>query len=91
MTAYDLHQHHKDSSGQRRSAFNIPEGCMLKKLISVMHEQLWHSVCVWKEKHDGTLNWTSLMDPDKLKLLKHLPRKFNICQPIDMVSDVQAL
>lgn len=45
-----------------------------------------------ERKNDGTINWTYLMGPDKLKLLKRLPSKLdNTCHPTDMVSDAQAL
>jgi len=48
--------------------------------------RMWHD-----NDKDKKLNWTSLMGPDKLKLLKLLPDKLYDCQPDDMASDVADL
>ena len=52
---------------------------------------------MWYDKNDSdkdkNLNWTSLMGPEKLKLLKFLPGKLrnDNCQPHDMASEVAEL
>ena len=40
---------------------------------------------------DGTVEWLSLLGPDKLKLLKNLPDKFIGYQPSDVVKLTQKL
>jgi len=93
VTAYDLLKHHElqqTTLGRRRFTFNALEGPMLKKLIAVINScgVQFH---IWKEGNDGALSWTSLMGPDKLKLLERLPDELKFCHPIEMVSEVQAL
>lgn len=93
VTSYDLQQHHElqqAATGRRRSTLNVLEGRMLNKLIAVING-CGVQFRIWKEHNDGALNWTSLMGPDKLKLLKELPGKLQFCHPIAMVSDVQSL
>ena len=93
IAAYDLLKRHKllqTTSGRKRYPFNTLEGPMLKKLIAVINNcgVQFH---IRKESNDDTLSWTSLMGPDKLKLLTKLPDELKFCHPIDMVSVVQAL
>ena len=71
------------------------EGNMLNELVKVMNDcqvqfKLW--LDKEKEKDKEKLHWTSLMGPNKLKLLKKLPNKLNeTCQPKDMVQDIKDL
>lgn len=90
VVAFDIHQHYE--AGCRRNVLNVLEGSMLTKLKTVMNS-CGIPFRIWKEKNtNGALNWTSLMGPDKLKLLRKLPSKLNsTCHPTEMVSDVQAL
>jgi len=93
VAAFDLQQHHQmqlAAAGHCRSTLNVLEGRMLSKLISVINS-CGIQFRIWKENNNGELNWTSLMSPGKLKLLKELPDKLKFCHPMDMVSDVQAL
>jgi len=89
VSAYDHHQHHMQLLGCCRSVFNILDGAMLQKLITTINS-CGMQFRIWKE-NDATVNWTSLMGPDKLKLLRQLPDKLNTCHPEDMISDVQTL
>ena len=43
------------------------------------------------EQADGSMEWPSLLGPDKLKLLKNLPKEFTNCQPAEMAKDVKKL
>lgn len=92
VTAYDQHQHeHMQQLGHRRSVFNKLDGAMLRKLITSINS-CGVQFRMWKERNGATLNWTSLMGPDKLKLLRQLPDKLNNnCHPENMISDVQTL
>jgi len=40
---------------------------------------------------NGSLEWTSLVGPDKLKVLKSLPPNFSQCQPSDIHKLVENL
>lgn len=91
VTSFDLYQHHRDQvqhADRRCRALDILEGPMLKKLIAAINScgVAFH---VWKD--DKTLKWPSLMGPQKLKLLEHLPAKLTSCHPVEMVPDVQTL
>ena len=43
------------------------------------------------EQGDGSMEWPSLLGPDKIKLVKQLPDEFSNCQPAEMAEDVQKL
>lgn len=93
VTAYDLQQHHELQqavSSRSCNNLNVLEGQMLNKLIAVINS-CGVQFRIWKEGNNGALNWTSLMGPDKLRLLEKLPDKLKFCHPVAMVSDVQAL
>ena len=90
--AYDKQYHHRHRTSRR--AYKILEGEMIQKLQASINDcgvvfRMWHD----KDDNDKDkkLNWTSLMGPDKLKLLKLLPDKLHDCQPDDMASDVADL
>ena len=88
VTAYDQHQHVQTQ--HHRSAFNKLDGAMLQTLMIAINS-CGVQFRVWKERNGAALNWTSLMGPDKLKLLKQLPDKLNTCHPENMILDVQTL
>jgi len=95
-TAYDRQQHQiaQRSRHKRLPAYKMLDGDMLNKLIVAINDcgvtfKMWFD----KEDHekDKSLKWTSLMGPDKIKLLKALPEKLDSCQPSDMAKDVADL
>ena len=88
VTQYDQHEHAQ--SGGRHSVLNKLDGAMFQKLITAINS-CGVQFKVWEERDSAALNWTSLMGPDKLKLLKKFPDKLNTCHPEDMISDLQAL
>jgi len=55
--------------GHHGSAFNKLDIAMLKKLITAMNS-CGVQFRIWKERNDATLNWKSLMSPDKLNLIR---------------------
>ena len=93
LTAYDYKQHCMQLSGCRRprTVFNMLNGAMLQKLITAINS-CGVQFRIWKEiDNTGALNWTSLMGPDKLILLRQLHDKLSTCHPHEMISDVQTL
>ena len=90
VTEYDNHQHYIQQSGRRRTVFNPLDGAMLQNLLTAINS-CGVQFRIWKEKNGTKLDWTSLMGPDKLKLLKQLPDKLSTCHPEDMILDVQTL
>ena len=90
VLAYDHHQHQIQQSGRRRTIFNPLHGAMLQNLLTAINS-CGVQFRIWKEKNGTKLDWTSLMGPDKLKLLKRLPDKLNTCHPEEMILDVQTL
>ncbi|XP_065895016.1 uncharacterized protein [Dysidea avara] len=90
--AYDKQYHHTHRTSRR--AYKILEGAMIQKLLASINDcgvvfKMWHDKD--DSDKDKKLNWTSLMGPDKLKLLKLLPDKLQDCQPDDMASHVADL
>ena len=63
-----------------RGSEDIFKGPMLMKLIKAINDCGVKFTLIKKE---GKLEWTSLVGPDKLKVLKKLPKFFHDCQPPD--------
>lgn len=85
-TTYDRHQHTLSHS---RSSYKAIDGQMVNNLVTAMNKCGVH-FCLY-EQRDGSMEWPSLLGPDKIKLLKHLPNEFPDCQPTEMVRDLQNL
>lgn len=85
-TSYDKHQH---TLSRSRSSFKAMDGQMLNNLVMAINKCGVH-FCLYEED-DGSMDWPSLLGPDKIKLLKQLPKEFTYCQPTEMVKDVQKL
>ena len=80
--AYDKHQ--RRVLGIQRS-YKALDGLMLKNLISAIRNcEVYFNV--YEDEQDGTVECPSLLGPDKMKLLKHLPDKLVGCQPTEMVK-----
>ena len=83
---YDKHQHRVLGI---RCSYKVLDGPLLNNLILAIRDcGVYFNVY---ENKDGTVEWPSLLGPDKLKLLKNLPDKFIGCQPSDMVKLTQKL
>ena len=95
-TAYDRQQHHiaQRSRRKRLPAYKVLDGDMLNKLIEAIND-CGVTFKMWFDRDDSekdkSLNWTSLMGPDKIKLLQGLPEKLHSCQPTDMAKDIADL
>jgi len=96
--ACDRYEHHFQAEsrhrGGRLKVYKTLEGNMLTNLLAAINAchvqfKMWLEK---EEKDKEKLKWTSLMGPDKRKLLKTLPDNLNeTCQPKDMVKDVKKL
>ena len=83
---HDKHQHRV--LGIRRS-YKALDGPLLSNLILAIRScGIYFNA---KENDDGTVDWPSLLGPDKIKLLKRLPGKLVGCQPTEMVKPTQKL
>ena len=80
--AYDKHQYRVL---RIQHAYKVLDGPMLNDLMTV-----GANFNVYEEK-DGTIEWPSLLGPDKIKLLKNLPDNLVGCQPENMVQPTQKL
>jgi len=83
---YDKHQHRLQ---RIRHAYKVIDGTLMTKLIAAIRE-CGVSFNVYEDE-SGKVDWTSLLGPDKLKLLKILPDKLTDCQPPEMVQSIQKL
>lgn len=83
---YDRHQHRLSHC---RCSYKALDGLMLNNLMTAIRKCGVY-FCLY-EQGDGTMEWPSLLGPDKIKLLKQLPREFTNCQPPEMATDVQKL
>ena len=86
VLAYDRHQHRLSRS---RSSYKALDGPMLNNLMTAI-KKCGVYFCLY-EQEDGTMEWPSLLGPDKIKLLKQLPKEFKNCQPAEMATDVEKL
>ena len=86
VLAYDRHQHRLSCS---RSSYKALNGPMLNNLVMSIRK-CGVCFCLY-EQADGSMEWPSLLGPDKLKLLKNLPKEFTNCQPAEMAKDVKKL
>jgi len=83
---YDKHQHWLQ---RIKHAYTVIDGTLMTKLIAAIR-QCGVSFTVYEDE-SGKVEWTSLLGPDKLKLLKNLPDKLADCQPPEMVQSIQKL
>jgi len=72
VLAYDRHQHRLSHS---HSSYKALDGHMLNNLVMSIRKCGVY-FCLYKQG-DGTMEWPSLLGPDKIKLLKQLPSEFN--------------
>ena len=87
VRAYDKHQHRVLGM---RCSYKALDGPMLANLIMAIHNcGVYFNV--YEDEQDRTVEWPSLLGPDKMKLLKHLPDKLVGCQPTEMVKPTQKL
>ena len=86
VLAYDRHQHRLSRSHR---SFKPLDGPMLNNLVMSIRKCGIY-FCLY-EQADGSMEWPSLLGPDKIKLLKQLPNEFGNCQPAEMAEDVQQL
>ena len=82
--AYDKHQHRVR---RIRCSYKVLDGPLLSKLILAIRECGVH----FNVYENETVEWPSLLGPDKIKLLKLLPDKLAGCQPPEMVKPTQNL
>ena len=69
---------------------DVLKGPMLKKLHSAING-CGVKFNITKKDKDSKLEWTSLVDPDKLKVLREFPKAFHECQPADIADKVKTL
>ena len=85
-SAYDRNQHMVSGT---RGSYKVLDGPLIKNLISAIRDcGVYFNIYV---NEDETVEWPSLLGPDKIKLLKQLPDKLVNCQPTDMVKLTQKL
>ena len=85
VLAYDRHQH---KLSRIRRSFKPPDGPMLNNLVMSIRKCGVY-FCLYPQE-DGTMEWPSLLGPDKIKLLKKLPTEFGNCQLAEIAKDVHA-
>ena len=86
VLAYDRHQHRLSCC---RRSFKPLDGPMLNNLVMSIRKCGVY-FCLF-EKENGKMEWPSLLGPDKIKLLKHLPKEFAKCQPAEVAKAVEQL
>ena len=84
---YDKHQHRVLGI---RCSYKVLDGPLLNKLILTIRDCGVH-FNIYEDKQNGSVEWPSLLGPDKIKLLKLLPDKLAGCQPPEMVKPTQKL
>jgi len=94
--AFDRNEHHTQARTHNRGRLKVHkilDGKMLTNLANAINAcHITFKLWLEKDKEKEKLHWTSLMGPDKRKLLKDLPFKLNEnCQPKEMLDDVKQL
>ena len=85
-SAYNRNQHMVSGT---RGSYKVLDGPLIKNLISAIRDcGVYFNIYV---NEDETVEWPSLLGPDKIKLLKQLPDKLVGCQLTDMVKLTQKL
>ena len=84
---YDKHQHRVL---RIRCSYKVLDGPLISKLILAIRE-CGVNFNVYEDKETKSVEWPSLLGPDKLKLLKLLPAKLAGCQPPEIVKPTQKL
>ena len=84
---YDKHQHRVL---RIRRSYRVLDGPLLSKLILAIRDCGVH-FNVYENTENESVEWPSLLGPDKIKLLKLLPAKLAGCQPPEMVKPTQKL
>ena len=86
VQSYDRNQHMVSG---RQGSYKVLDGLLIKNLIAAIRDCGIHFTIY--DNEDETVEWPSLLGPDKIKLLKHLPNKLVGCQPTEMVKPTQKL
>ena len=84
---FDRHQHRVQ---RIRRSYKVLDGPLLNKLILAIRA-CGVSFNVYENQENETVEWPSLLGPDKIKLLQSLPAKMTECQPPEMVELTQKL
>lgn len=84
---YDKHQHRVL---RIRRSYKVLDGPLLSKLVLAICDCGVH-FNIYEKKENDSVEWPSLLGPDKIKLLKLLPAKLAGCQPPEMVKPTQKL